>query len=867
MTRHRLRSFRLVEELVDVVAVVDKANVDLNFLDAWKHALGRTLVILILERGLYPADVSIPTWLNYDLFSYDDVKKTFGSLTSDVVHFRGPSLRNFGLWVSDKEYVLFIGVNTHHLSLPIASGKRKSSLHEDWSLRPQLPKGFLQDHLLSLNTPPSDKSFYNCTHAFNSRQQKQKQQQHLNLAAHQHRSSLCQPQYPGLGTYTGISVAYPLCSSISAPSLLLSQTRGGITLGSMNITATATAKMKSSYDKAQPAQVRCDDFVMSRTEKMFLADMKSFSSQQGGHLNNKSSDVHVLKQSYTQALRHAKGYSPLLSSISIPRNTVLNISAADSILVNRALLGLAMFHLPFPGSDHSADFYDTFSFMNNMLRVVMNHTNIGARYSWPYKMHRNNNSSVAGAPHDPQSQSSISRCCINMTPSTGDHKGDTGKPTFMQLKQVSEFFRTVELLDNTLTLSDPWSNPRRHMCPGRSFNEKFGRYHQQIECALLMLGKQVTLRLADVSIPVTGSNGGSGGKEKKGDQQKGSVQHVFRHVEKAIQSWTYLWANRHWDGINQNMWGHTKLFAVASRSSMGPKTASTTCALLTMVHNEKDLLPLWLRYYTKTFDPRDMFLFDHFSDDNSTHPSKLPPGINYEVPFDLPKDAMPIFYRSHIVMKYQEKLLRAGYKCVIFTDIDEFIVPNPKKYPGGLKEYLNRFVADPSRLYHRVNGWEPGHVYYGNGSKGSGEPDFNWTDPYIFHQRKYYVPAPMYSKPILTKTPLQYRPGFHNLVDKGIVVPQDLDLVMLHMTSFDNNYCLYRAELHYNLSQKMAKNEAVGGFATHWERYHYYKRKGLLCQYANGCYLGPMTPTTQVMDNSGVFPLQLVPDDFRDVQL
>jgi hypothetical protein len=90
---------------------------------------------------------------------------------------------------------------------------------------------------------------------------------------------------------------------------------------------------------------------------------------------------------------------------------------------------------------------------------------------------------------------------------------------------------------------------------------------------------------------------------------------------------------------------------------------------------------------------------------------------------------------------------------------------------------------------------------------------------------------------------------------------------MLHMTSFDNNYCLYRAELHYNLSQKMAKNEAVGGFATHWERYHYYKRKGLLCQYANGCYLGPMTPTTQVMDNSGVFPLQLVPDDFRDVQL
>ena len=50
----------------------------------------------------------------------------------------------------------------------------------------------------------------------------------------------------------------------------------------------------------------------------------------------------------------------------------------------------------------------------------------------------------------------------------------------------------------------------------------------------------------------------------------------------------------------------------------------------------------------------------------------------------------------------QERLFRAGYKCVLYTDVDEFIVPDPNKYPGGLDSYLQEFVKDPKRIHHRV---------------------------------------------------------------------------------------------------------------------------------------------------------------------
>ena len=40
---------------------------------------------------------------------------------------------------------------------------------------------------------------------------------------------------------------------------------------------------------------------------------------------------------------------------------------------------------------------------------------------------------------------------------------------------------------------------------------------------------------------------------------------------------------------------------------------SRTRAAFTIVQNEPDWLPVWLRYYSRHFDARDLFVLDHDS--------------------------------------------------------------------------------------------------------------------------------------------------------------------------------------------------------------------------------------------------------------
>jgi hypothetical protein len=278
------------------------------------------------------------------------------------------------------------------------------------------------------------------------------------------------------------------------------------------------------------------------------------------------------------------------------------------------------------------------------------------------------------------------------------------------------------------------------------------------------------------------------------------------------------------------------------------------------------MLPWWLRYYTRHVNPRDIYILDHYTDDNSTHPSKLPAGVNV-IRLKSNPNVMPIFYRSSVVHDYQDRFVRCRYKCVIFTDTDEMILPNPGLYPGGLRQYIDSFLNDSKTSTMRVTAWEVAHIHFGNGTPASVEPPFNWADPYIFHQRSFYNPDPRYNKPILTKVPHAYRPGFHHLIDKTIAVGRDEHLIMLHMTSFDYDFCNWKAELHYNLSKLMTKEDSAGGYATHWERYLHFKKKGLICQFADGGFKGPLTEKTKVFDSTGGTPLIRVPASFRDAMV
>lgn len=219
--------------------------------------------------------------------------------------------------------------------------------------------------------------------------------------------------------------------------------------------------------------------------------------------------------------------------------------------------------------------------------------------------------------------------------------------------------------------------------------------------------------------------------------------------------------------------------------------------------------------------------------------------------------------------------MRARYTCVLYTDTDEFIVPDPKRYPGGLKQYFASFAADTSLQTRRTNGMELAHISYGNGSfsfdnvknasalssaqmqeiwkeHGYIEAPMNWSRP-ILSQRRYWINVFKYSKPLLTKIPIRYRPGFHNNF-VGPMVLMDPDLVLIHMKSSDYEFCTVHEEAKYQTTLRMHPLETLAGFNDHIRSSH-----GHACDYSAGCYSGPwLGEKTAVFDNSGTVRLNMM---------
>jgi hypothetical protein len=173
----------------------------------------------------------------------------------------------------------------------------------------------------------------------------------------------------------------------------------------------------------------------------------------------------------------------------------------------------------------------------------------------------------------------------------------------------------------------------------------------------------------------------------------GESNDFIKYMYKLSTSHFQVWSSR--KALNH------KLFPVSIKSYTKPKR-NDTCAVITISHNEKELFPIWFRYYSQHFNHRDMFILDHMTTDGSL--SNLPKEVNLHK-FNV-KSAMPIHERSDIVRYYQDFLLRQGYKCIVFSDVDEIIAPDPLAYPGGLKEYLQKFVENESLLYIRVKAFD-----------------------------------------------------------------------------------------------------------------------------------------------------------------
>ena len=189
---------------------------------------------------------------------------------------------------------------------------------------------------------------------------------------------------------------------------------------------------------------------------------------------------------------------------------------------------------------------------------------------------------------------------------------------------------------------------------------------------------------------------------------------------------------------------------------------------MTMSHNEAMFLPIWLRYYTRFFEPEDIYVFDDASTDGSTMN-----GGFVRIPAD--HDRVDDAWRIEMLRAKQEELLES-YDVVLVADVDEIVAPDPAW--GTLGDYIDRF-DEPS-----VNclGYEVLHL-------PDREPALDPDQPLLM-QRRYWYSNDGYNKAALSTQPIHGEPGFH-----GPDVTRwnlDPDLRLIHLHRVDHEICRAR---------------------------------------------------------------------------
>lgn len=184
--------------------------------------------------------------------------------------------------------------------------------------------------------------------------------------------------------------------------------------------------------------------------------------------------------------------------------------------------------------------------------------------------------------------------------------------------------------------------------------------------------------------------------------------------------------------------------------------------VFTIVKNEPDFFPVWLRYYRGQFDPGDIFVLDHDSDGDFLE--MLREGHSGESYTRVPIHWSE--YNNHdwllsVVMAFQRFLLNS-YDKVLFAEVDEFLVPRE----GALSGYIDGFEGE----LVRATGYE---VVQRVGEEPRLDPDRP-----LLGQRTSWTREGSYDKPLLTRIPLDYAHGFHGCQQGG---ERDPDLLLIHL--------------------------------------------------------------------------------------
>ena len=235
--------------------------------------------------------------------------------------------------------------------------------------------------------------------------------------------------------------------------------------------------------------------------------------------------------------------------------------------------------------------------------------------------------------------------------------------------------------------------------------------------------------------------------------------------------------------------------------------------IYTMVNDEKELLPIWLKHYHKSFDWEDIYVYDHRTDDGSIvysddekndrfKPAGLQPdgikhthnlrtgrdhnlkcnvGKVWKVSIDKGYEPLWNFQWMQNFYRDQFNLLNKKYEYVVLAEIDDFFFVEPGKY-DSLRDYLIK-LKENKKPYARATGFELVH-------QPDKEPDINWNKK-ILSQRKYWMRYGMWDKTYISSEYLRWCEGYHFVHNN--YDPPDPNLILCHLKRVDwKHYLKFR---------------------------------------------------------------------------
>lgn len=235
-----------------------------------------------------------------------------------------------------------------------------------------------------------------------------------------------------------------------------------------------------------------------------------------------------------------------------------------------------------------------------------------------------------------------------------------------------------------------------------------------------------------------------------------------------------------------------------------PAPAPDSVAIFTMAYNESAKLPVWVRHYRAHCPRARLFVLDHGSDDGSTD------GLDGVSVTRLVRSPFDERIRVSVVGAFQRQLLR-DHEVVIFTDCDEMLLADPRRY-GSLHDFLaatQDAVIAPAGMHvlHRIDREAP---------LDPGRP--------VLGQRRFVEFESGMCKPSVSRVPLNWDVGFHGA---DIRPAYRADLFQFHLGYMDRSLALARLAVTRSMAWSEAALQAGNGFHQRLSDEDYLRRSFL----------------------------------------